>query len=165
MPLAVILSDAAMIALSVAALLATLYERGGTLAHWRVLLPGLLSVAAAIALVAYPRVSDLWEAERLLVFALALLAGVLRGATTKVVTDRVRGLAQFRSSVDAVIVAGVQVGFAAFDTLLDIQAGGLTHVTPTIEAIQIVAAAYLVGRSVALWLKMRQGSSVELIED
>ena len=165
MPLAVILSDAAMIALSIGALLAALSERGRTLEHWRVLLPGLLSAAAAVALVAYPRMSDLWEAERLLVFALALLAGALRGAMTTVVTDRVRRLAKFRSFPDAVIVAGVQVGFAVFDTLLDVQAGGLTHVTPTIEAIQIVAAAYLLGRSFALWQKMRRGSSVELVED
>ena len=129
------------------------------------LLPGLLSAGAAFAIVAYPRLSDLWEAERLLVFALVLLAGVARGAMATVVTDHVHGLGQLRPSPDALVVAGLQVAFAAIDTALDIQAGGLTHVTSTIEAIQIVAAAYLLGRSFGLWQKMRRGTSVELLKD
>jgi hypothetical protein len=165
MPLAVILSDAALIALSIGAFLAALYERNRTLAHWHVLLPGLLSAGAAVAIVAYPRLSDLWEPERLLVFALVLLAGMVRGALAKVVTDHVHGLAQLRPSPDALVVAGLQAAFAVIDTLLDIQAGGLTHVTSTIEVIQIVAAAYLLGRSFGLWRNLRRGTSVELMED
>jgi hypothetical protein len=49
------------------------------------------------------------------------------------------------------------------DMALDFKASGLTPYTSPIELIQIVAAAYLLGRSITLFTHVRTSTHIDLI--
>jgi hypothetical protein len=163
-PLSLLVVDAAMVVLSLAALLCAVGEYRGIVKHWHVLRPGLFSTAAAVAMVAYPRWTDLLEPERAIIAVVTLLAGAVRGRFMKVDSDRMNGVADLHRPADGVVVAAVQAAMAGIDLVLDIRAGGLTRLTPTIELILILAAAYLLGRSLTLWKHVRTSQHLDLIE-
>jgi hypothetical protein len=48
--------------------------------------------------------------------------------------------------------------------VLDIKPGGLNDLTPTVELVMIATAAYLLGRSVTLWMHVRTSADKQLIE-
>ena len=163
MLLFLLLLDGAMVVLSLAALFFAVRERRRVVKHWHLLLPGLFALAASVAMVAFPRVSDLWEPQRVIVAMLALLVGAARGRFMKLASDRIFKVAHLRNPVDSTVVAAVQAVFAALDMALDFMARGLTPLTSPIELLQIAAAAYLLGRSVTLWMHVRTSTHIDLI--
>jgi hypothetical protein len=156
--------DAVMVVLALAALFAAAWQHHRIVRHWHMLLPGLLSLGASFALVGYPRWTHLLETERFTLAVVVLLAGALRGRTMKLASDRVNKVAAVRNAVDGIVVAAVQAAAAALDMALDIRADGLTRFTYTFEMILIMTAAYLLGRSVALWMHVRRSADVQLIK-
>lgn len=157
------LIDVAIVLLALAALLAAVRQHHRVVKHWHMLLPGLLSLGASIALVGYPRWSNVLELQRLTLAVAALLVGALRGRAMRLASDRVNKAAALRNAVDGIVVAAVQLGLAVVNLALDIMAGGLNALTPTFELILITAAAYLLGRSVTLWIHVRTSADVELL--
>jgi hypothetical protein len=158
-----LLLDGAMVALSLAALFFAVRERRRVVKHWHLLLPGLFAVAASVLIVAFPRVSDLWEPQRLIIAMLAFLIGAARGRFMKLASDRVYKVAALHNPVDSTVLAAVQAVFAMLDMALDFKASGLTPYTSPIELIQIVAAAYLLGRSITLFTHVRTSTHIDLI--
>jgi hypothetical protein len=155
--------DGVMVALSLAALYFAVRERHRRVQHWHMLLPGLFAVGASVMIVAFPRVSDLWEPQRLIIAVAALLVGVARGRFMRLASDRIYRLTVLRHSADSIIVAAVLAATAALDTVLDFLARGLTPMTSSIELVQIVASAYLLGRSATLWMHVRTSVHVDLV--
>lgn len=158
------LIDAVMVVLALAALFAAIWQHHRIVKHWHMLLPGLLSLGASFALVGYPRWTHVLETERLTLAVVLLLTGALRGRTMKLASDRVNKVAVVRNAVDGIVVAAVQAATAALDMALDIRADGLTRFTYTFEMILIATAAYLLGRSLALWVHVRTSADVQLIK-
>ncbi len=152
-----------MVALSLAALHFAIRERRRRVQHWQMLLPGLFAIASSVVIVAFPRVSDLWEPQRMLIAVFALLIGVARGRFMRLASDRIYRLTVLRYSTDSIVVAAVLAATAALDMVLDFLARGLTPMTSTIELAQIVASAYLLGRSVTLWMHVRTSAHVDLV--
>lgn len=152
-----------MVLLSGTALFFAVRERHRVVKHWHLLLPGLFALAASVTIVAFPRVSDLWEGQRVIVAVLALLVGAARGRFMKLASDRVFKVAHLRNPVDSTVVAAVQAASAALDMGLDFMARGLTPLTSPIELIQIVTSAYLLGRSVTLWMHVRTSGHIDLV--
>lgn len=157
--------DAVTVVAALAALLCALRERRRILKHWQVLLPGLFAAMAAAAIVAYPRWSDLWESQRFAVGLVALLVGGLRGRFMTLATDRLYGAVALRNPFDSAAVAGLQLVFAVLELALGLKNYGLSRISATVELVLIVTAAYLIGRSLALWMKARTGAHADLVND
>jgi hypothetical protein len=87
-----------LVALSLAALHFAIRERHRRVQHWHMLLPGVFAVAASVMIVAFPRVSDLWEPQRLIIAMFALLVGVARGRFMRLASDRIYRLTVLRST-------------------------------------------------------------------
>lgn len=158
-----LLLDGTMVVLSLGALFFAVRERRRVVKHWHLLLPGLFALAASVALVAFPRVSDLWELERLIIAVPALLVGAARGRFMKLASDRIYKVAALRNPMDSIVVAAVLVASAVLDTGLDFLARGLTPLTSPIEVLQIVMAGYLLGRSLTLFTHVRTSAHVDLV--
>jgi hypothetical protein len=155
MQLHLFLIDVVIVALALAALVAALRQHRRIVPYRHMLLPGLLSLGASFALVGYPRWTEVLELQRLTLAVSALLVGAVRGRTMKLASDRVKKVAALHNAVDGIVVAAVQAGVAGLDMVLDFRAGGLTPFTSTIELILITTAAYLLGRSLTLWRRVR----------
>src|SRR5579864_8850327 len=96
-----------MVALSLAALHFAIRERRRRVQHWQMLLPGLFAIASSVVIVAFPRVSDLWEPQRMLIAVFALLVGGARGRFMRLASDRIYRLTVLRYSTDSIVVAAV----------------------------------------------------------
>jgi hypothetical protein len=92
----------------------------------------------------------------------ALLVGAARGRFMKLASDRIYRVAALRQSVDSIIAAVLAVS-AVLDMALDFQARGLTPLTSPIDPVRILAAGYLLGRSMTLFGHVRTSAHVDLV--
>lgn len=157
-----LLADTAMVLFALAAFLSSIFQHQHVVKRWHLLLPGLLSFGASAALVAYPRWVDIFEAQRLGLAVTVLLLGALRGRFTKLMSDRVTRTVVLHNAWDSVAISLLQGGVAGLGLVLDLRTAGSSQFTSTVEMILIITAAYLVGRSVTLWMHARTSVDVVL---
>ncbi len=166
MPLGFYVADAAMLALAIAAALMAYRECGRRIVpRWHLLLPGVLASLATASLIAYPELRDLLQLERWTVGTAVLLVGAVRGAFMGMSSDRAFGLVRLRSALDGAAVASAQVVLAAFQTTIEIKTGAESRFEPTVEALMILTAGYLLGRSIAAWVRAGNIPHFDLAEE
>lgn len=148
------IADAVMMLLAIGCALGIFHERRRrTVKRWRVLVPGLLAFAATVVLVVYPTARDLHQPQLWMVALLALLLGSARGAALSLFSDHNWGLVRVRRTYDGVVFALVLVLLATFVTGIEVRAGAKTHLAPALEFAMTVVSFFLLGRSIAGWIR------------
>ena len=121
----------------------------------QLLMPGLLALAGAMVLLSYPDIRDLADAGVLLVSTVGVLAGGCRGALMHMDSDRTLRLVRVWRGQDAAWAGWVMVLLAAVQGSIERALRADNPYEKSAEAIMLLAAAYLIGRSIVGWLRAR----------
>ncbi len=155
-PLAFYVSDLLILGFSLAAAFMAWREMGQrVVAHWHLLMPGLLASLGTASLVAYPEMLDLLQPARWTTGTLAFLIGALRGVLIGMTSDHVFRLVRLEKAADSLVVAAAQALCATVLTIGEFLTGRPERLEPTIELVLILTGGYLLGRSVSAWFRAR----------
>lgn len=157
--------DVLMVAAALAAMLCAIWERRRFIRRWHLLTPGLLSTVSALAFGASIHWVGLWEPQRTGIALVALVAGGVRGRYMGLASDHAYKVVALRSAGDAIVVAGVQVLVTIAEFAIDLRNHGLSRIEWTVNLVSIVAAAYLIGRSLSLWVHAGKSGHVDLLDE
>lgn len=148
------IADGLIVMLAIIGVLNAVHETNRSIVkRWRLLVTGLAAAAADLVLIAYPSPRDLLQVELWMVAALALLAGLARGALLALFSDHKWGQIRMRRTFDGVIVAVVLLLFATVQAVTEFRAGTGTKLGVTMELVMTVLAGYLLGRAISGWLR------------
>ena len=138
--------------------------RGRPVRHWRLLATAPLVALTTFAMVAYPRITDLWHPELWMFGLIALLVGVARGHWMALQVDHFHNLVRAPRAPD---------GLVATIVLWLLGAGHVTSARfgpegeeyqPIVEISMAIVAGFVVGRAGAAWTRLSQAPQVDLQE-
>jgi hypothetical protein len=146
--------DGLMLALALGAAVCA-YQQAGERVVRRVLVlgPGVLAALAAIVLLSYPDVRDLFQLEVWSVAAAGILVGVARGAFMRLDSDHNWNLVRLKWSYDWLVIAVAVLVLALAQFVLEVRLRQLNPFETTVELPTVLASAYLLGASVVAWFR------------
>jgi hypothetical protein len=165
MPLAFYLSDIFMLLFAIAAAATALPQsREQAVPRWQLLLPGALATLATIALVIYPHPRDVLELEMWLIGSPGLLVGAARGAFMGMEGDHASRLARLHSGKDGLWAAVALALFALIHFVVEISSLAVNPYMASVVLLMTLSGSYLMGRSLAGWIRAGRGEDVDLHE-
>ena len=127
-------------------------SRGQTINRWRLLLPGVLAAIGAFVLILYPDFLQLFRPELWTLGAVAMLVGAARGRFIEKEMDQAWNLVRMTRARDGRWAAICLVVLAILEIAAELATPPDDHTyMPTAEFGTIIAAGYLLGRSVVAW--------------
>ena len=123
--------------------------------RWRLLLPGFLALLAAILMIAFPTLSDLFDSGFWMVLVVSVLIGVVRGAFIGMASDHYWKLVRLDNGIDALAGAACVLLIAIVQFIIEVTSGAENRAETTFEFVMAVIAGYLLGRSTAAWFRAR----------
>ena len=127
-------------------------SRGQTVSRWRLLLPGGLAAIAALVLILYPDILQLFRPELWTLGVVALLVGAARGRFIEKEMDQAWNLVRLTRARDGRWAAICLVVLAILEIVAELATPPEDHTyLPTVEFGTIIAAGYLLGRSFVAW--------------
>jgi hypothetical protein len=128
------------------------------------LLPGLLALAGALILLAYPDIRDLANAAAWPAGMAGMLAGGLRGAVIRLESDQTHRLVRVHRGRDAAWAGWAMALFAGVQGAIETGLRAGSPFETTAECLMMVAGGYLLGRSIVAWLRARAATHLDLHE-
>ena len=119
------------------------------------MLPGAFALLSAILMIAFPQLSDLFDAQYWTVLVVSILMGVVRGAFIGMASDQNWRLVRLDRGVDALVAAVGVLLVAIVQFTIEASTGAENRAESTFEFAMSVIAGYLVGRSIAAWFRAR----------
>ena len=125
------------------------------IARWRLLMPGAFALLAAVLMVAFPVMSDLFNVEFWTVLMVSVLVGVVRGAFIGMASDHYWNLVRLDRGVDPLLAALGVLLVAIVQAAIELSTGAENRAETTFEFAISVISGYLLGRSIAAWFRAR----------
>jgi hypothetical protein len=148
--------DTAMVLAAAGAVVGSLGEaRPLPIKRWHLLVPGAFSLLATILMLVFPEVSDLLEVQFWTVLLVSVLVGAARGAFIAMASDHYWKLVRLDHGIDALLASAGVLLVAIVQFAIEVSTGAENRAETTFELVLSVIAGYLVGRSVAAWLRAR----------
>ncbi len=132
--------------------------------RWVVLAPGVLAMLAAIALLSYPDVRDLFQLEVWSIAAVGILAGSARGAFMGLESDHNWNLVRLKWSYDWLLVAVVVLVLSILQLAIEIRLRQQNPFETTVELPMVLGSAYLLGASIFAWFRAGSIAHTDLHE-
>ena len=123
--------------------------------RWRLLLPGAFALLATILMIAFPKMSDLEDAQYWTVLVVSVLIGVARGAFIAMASDQNWRLVRLDHGLDALLAALGVLFVAIVQFAIEASTGAGNRAETTFEFAISVISGYLLGRSIAAWFRAR----------
>lgn len=148
--------DAVMVACAAGAVAAAAGEaRRLPVRRRRLVYPGVFALLSTFLVLAFPQPSDLMDSEFWLILLICALLGAVRGAFLGMASDHYWRLVRIDRGIDALIATGVFLVVAILQFIIEIFTGSENHIETTFEFIMSVIAGFLLGRSIAAYLRAR----------
>jgi cation transport ATPase len=148
--------DATMVAAAVGSTVSAVGEsKRRPIKRGRLLLPGFLALLAAILMIAFPTLSDLFDSGFWMVLVVSVLIGVVRGAFIGMASDHYWKLVRLDNGIDALAGAACVLLIAIAQFIIEVASGAENRAETTFEFVMAVIAGYLLGRSIAAWFRAR----------
>jgi hypothetical protein len=123
--------------------------------RWRLLMPGAFALLATILMISYPQMDDLLDVQFWIVLLVSVLIGVARGAFIAMASDQNWRLVRLDHGLDALLAAAGVLLVAVAQFAIEAVTGAENRAETTFEFAISVVSGYLVGRSIAAWLRAR----------
>jgi hypothetical protein len=148
--------DAAMMTAAAGSVVGSIGEaRRYPIKRWHLLMPGLFALFATILMLCFPVMSDLVDAQFWTVLVVSVLVGVVRGAFIAMASDQYWRLVRVERGIDALLAALAVFLVAIVQCAIEVSTGAENRAESTFEFVISVISGYLLGRSVAAWLRAR----------
>ena len=121
----------------------------------QLLMPGLLAFAGAMVLLSYPDIRDLADPGVVIVSTVGVLAGGCRGALMRMDSDHTLRRVRVWHGSDAAWAGWLMVLSAAVQGSIERALGTENPYEKAAEAVMLLAASYLLGRSIVSLLRAR----------
>lgn len=131
----------------------------------RLLLPGVLSIAGTIILLAYPQIRDLANPEAWMVALAGIAVGAVRGWAMTIQSDQAFRVVRLERASDSLLAGSLTAIFAAIQGGIETGLHSENPYESTAEFLMLIASGFLLGRSLVLWWRARTGPHVDLKEE
>jgi hypothetical protein len=121
----------------------------------RLLYPGAFALLATMCVLVFPEPSDLMDAQFWLILTVSILGGIVRGAFIGMASDHYWHLVRLDRGIDALLGAVALLVLAVLQFGVEVTTGTENHVETTFELLMSLIAGYLIGRSIAAYLRAR----------
>ena len=151
------LNHTLILLLAAAALVSALPEYlGRPVKRWALPLPGFFASSAALLMLAYPELSELWRPQIWLTGFAAGLAGVVRGRYIDMECNQDLNLVRLRRAPEGLGGAVLLVLFSVIEIAGALKAGNHGRFEPTMELGMTLVAGLLLGRGIMCYLQSQK---------
>lgn len=165
-PLSFFVSDFLMLGFALLALIgARKQDRAQVIPRWQLLWPGGAALLSYLSMMIFPSPGDMLEPAILLPGVLGLLAGAVRGHLMSFKTDQVFAEAEVGKGGDATLAAAVIGIAAAVHFGIEMATGAVARVMPDSILVFSLCGGFLLGRSLAAWIRAYRGIHDDLRRD
>jgi hypothetical protein len=157
------LTHALILLAAIGASLAAVPEAlGRPVRRWLLLVPGILGAFAALVLVAYPELSQLWRPQVWFLGIGAGLGGALRGRLLDMESNQELNLVRVRRAPEELMGGLLMVVFSLIEIGIELKAGDNVRFEPTMELAMAVVGGFLLGRGIMSFVHSRDIEHMDL---
>ena len=126
---------------------------GRPVKRWALLLPGLFGSFAALLMLAYPELSELWRPQIWFLGFAAGLAGVVRGRYLDMECNQDLKLVRLRRAPEGLVGGLLLVLFSMIEVAGALRSGNNGRFEPTMELGMTLVAGFLLGRGIMSYIQ------------